>query len=466
MEREVSPNRWTQVHRVTFEKFEFAVGGTVDIVASMRTPSSPGSTMVVILNTGDYERSKNENWRTICTEENPFKFQTDGVRRNFTIPTCDVYYFAVIECETPTSASTWVAQISYTLKSTPNGDQVPYSSIPLPGIFLGALILWVIIALIWSLTLFCQSSYSTPLHTILFFVIVLKLAVITIMTSYWFVYATYGTNVPLLDQLKNFLFTLSETAFFFLLYLYAKGWRTVRAGLPTLELRTTLVALVVLLLTLLFFTFYNNEYYWLSLIIVYFFLLPKFFSSISHNTRMLEAQISFFQRSNSPHVTSVITALDNKSKAFRIVRICVIVYLIIVLLVNSVFKALLSLMWQYSWYPILLNEIAVFSLVGIVCFFLAPKNNGVWLRNVNDLVPLLRAQHFINNDDGGTSEVQLEPWDLSKTIVIFWPDKNSPNSSTTKSFGPISVAYQEKYLKGQESGAKKSEAVKLETSDE
>jgi len=275
------------------------------------------------------------------------------------------------------------------------------------------------------------------------------LVVIIVVLCYWFVYANYGTNVPVLDKLRNFLFTLSETAFFCLLYLYAKGWRTVRAGLPTLELRTTLVALVVLLLTLLFFTFYNTEYYWLSLIIVYFFLLPKFFSSVSHNSRLLEAQLNFFQRSGSPYVDSVITAIANKIKAFNKVRICVIVYLVVVLLVNSVFKALLSFIWQYGCYPVLLNEIAVFLMITFVCVVLAPANNGVWLRNVNDLVPILRAQHFINQGDESGTQTELEPWDLNKTVVVMWP-RDVTAHDNSKYLGPSSVAYEEKYVKEQE----------------
>jgi len=315
------------------------------------------------------------------------------------------------------------------------------------------------------------APFVTPLHKVMTGAIVVKIVVLTVLSSYWVIFAATGASVGILDQLRNFLFTVSETCFFFLLYLYAKGWRTVRAGLPTLELRTTLVALLVLLLTLLFFTFYNTEYYWLSLIVVYFFLLPKFFSSMSHNTRVLEGQIAFFQRTTNPptHVLALIDSLTNKVKAFARVRVSVIVYLVIVVLVNALFKALLSFMWDYSWFPVLMNEVSAVTMVTFVCYVLVPRNNGLWLTGPADLIPLVRAQHFITHrDDEDDDDADDEPWDLKKTVLVVWPSANSPSTSGSTSTSststtsspstrnksllesPMSLAFEEKYIKEQE----------------
>jgi len=165
-------------------------------------------------------------------------------------------------------------------------------------------------------------------------------------------------------------------------------------------------------------------------------------------------------------VASVITALTNKSKGFVRVRISVIVYLVIVLVVNSVFKALLSLMWEYAWYPVLLNEIAVFLMVAFVCCVLAPRNNGMFLTSINDLIPLLRAQHFINHNEENDNEVDLEPWDLSKTMLILWPQSPEKISANKNQLGPLSVAYDEKYAKEQEKPREKLSEQKVELNDD
>jgi len=265
-----------------------------------------------------------------------------------------------------------------------------------------------------------------------------------------------------MEKLKNFLFTFSETTFFFVLYLYAKGWRTTRAGLPTLELRTTLVALIVLLLTLLFFTFYNNDYYWLSLIIVYFFLLPKFFTSISQNCRLLESQTTYFQRSQAPQVLNVISALKNKFTAFFRVRNVVIAYLIVILLVNSIYRALMGIAWDFGWVPVLSNELSLFIMVTYTCFVLAPSSNGVWLTSLSDLIPLIRAQHFINeNSNTDNNEDTTEPWNLKKTAVIVWPSEKPSQKDLPVTSLHMSLAYEQEYVLEQQQ-PKRSEFEKVD----
>jgi len=128
---------------------------------------------------------------------------------------------------------------------------------------------------------------------------------------------------------------------------------------------------------------------------------------------------------------------------------------VIVLLINSISKAMISFMWDYAWVPVILNESVVLAMMIFVGYNLVPAQDGVWLRDMNDLLPLLSAQNFINENTNNNSDEEIrdvDPWDLSKTIAIEWPhqrlSQNTEKMHVTQI--PISLAYEEKYGKEQE----------------
>jgi len=219
-----------------------------------------------------------------------------------------------------------------------------------------------------------------------------------------------------------------------------------RAGLPAAEIRSTFVALLVLLSTLLFFSFYNTEYYWLSLILMYFFMLPKIFTSISHNIRMLDAQITMFSQPThgieTEHFTRILSA---KRVMFSKIRNCLVGYLISMLLINSLVRVLL--LWEYAWVSKVADEVVVLVMFTFVSFHLRPSLH-VFFTSMDELRPLLTLQSFLQNrlneEDGGDGESAVEPWDVTKTIAVQWPFKRSKKRLDLTRM-PLSLAYEVGY---------------------
>lgn len=104
--------------------------------------------------------------------------------------------------------------------------------------------------------------------------------------------------------------------------------------------------------------------------IMYFFMLPRIFTSITRNTRALEAQLLLYNQTNRPTEAPNIQA---KIKLFKTLRNSVVVYLISILIINS-FKIIV--VWYLGWFETLLNEMVVLLMMCSISYQLLPYNRG------------------------------------------------------------------------------------------
>ncbi len=133
------------------------------------------------------------------------------------------------------------------------------------------------------------SGQHTPIHWFILALIGVKLFICTFETAYWWAYHSSGERLEVFLICSDVLFALGEIGsirhfprlmfegFFLILFFISRGWRIVRSGVPTDELRSQVSVLGAILIALLFFSGYNLEYYWLTLLVLYFFIGPKVF---------------------------------------------------------------------------------------------------------------------------------------------------------------------------------------------
>jgi hypothetical protein len=370
----------------------------------------------------------------------------DGKTQRFEISHKQMYFLNIIDC----ADSGWEAQVSYKLYSTENMNQLSLDDIPLPGVYFGLSLAWAVLLFGWSIELLRNRKHQSPLHYIIWGVLVLKEAVVGLIYFYWWMYSSTGHRFTVLSTLQSFLFAFSETAFFGVLYLTSKGWRIIRSGLPATEIRSTFIALIILTSTLLFFSFYNTEYYWLSLVLMYFFMLPKIFTSISQNIRLLDAQIALFMRHTNELVDAdrYLSLMKRKRFMFHKIRNSLVVYLISMLVVNSLVRVLVA--WDYLWITRLCDEVIVVLIVGYVAWNVRPSQN-IFFTSLEEMAPFLSLRVLLENrlenqgDDEDRNEV--EAWDIHKTVAIQWPFKLETERVWNITRLPLSLGYEERYIR-------------------
>jgi len=299
----------------------------------------------------------------------------------------------------------------------------------------------------WCIELFRFQRNLSPVHYLLLGVFILKEVMVIFISFYWWMYSSTGYRFLMISALQSFLFAFSETAFFAALYLTSKGWRIMRSGLPVSEIRSTCIALFILLSTLLLFSFYNTDYYWLSLVLIYFFMLPKIFTSISQNIRILDSHLSIItERSlDLQNVQFYVSLLQVKRSTFVKMRTCLIVYLIGMLLVNSLIRILLA--WDLLWISRLCDEMIVVVIVSYVAWNLRPGLK-VFFTSMEDIRPFMTLQRLLDGriiEEREEGEAEGEPWDVSKTVVVQWPMKIGQNPTATIRY-PLSLGYEESYI--------------------
>jgi len=309
----------------------------------------------------------------------------------------------------------------------------------------------------WCIELFRFPKNKSPLHYILLGVIILKELVVCLIAYYWWMFSSTGYRFTIISTLQSFLFAFSESAFFAVLYLTSKGWRILRSGMPASEVRSTFIALFVLVSTLLFFSFYNTEYYWLSLVLMYFFMLPKIFTSISQNIRIIDSHIATFlhRGGGGPQameggVQVYISLLQVKRTMFVKIRTCLVVYLIAMLLVNSLVRILVA--WDLLWISRLCDEAIVMIIVAYVAWNLRPALK-VFFTSMEEMRPFLSIQVLLegrqNEEDMEEGVEVSDPWDVSKTLVIQWPEKMAGKKEREIMRLPLTLGHEESYFRVQ-----------------
>jgi hypothetical protein len=371
----------------------------------------------------------------------------DGKPNKWTINHKQLYFFNIIDC----GDSAWEAHLSYVLYSNNQMNQLSLDDMPLPMLYFGLTLIWFLLLLSWSIELFRFAANKSPLHYILLGVIILKEIVVCLIAYYWWMFSSTGYRFTIISTLQSFLFAFSETAFFAVLYLTSKGWRILRSGMPASEIRSTFIALFILVSTLLFFSFYNTEYYWLSLVLMYFFMLPKIFTSISQNIRTIDSHISTFtHRSQAVEGIQVyLSLLQVKRIMFVKIRTCLVVYLIAMLLVNSLVRILVT--WDLLWISRLCDEAIVLIIVAYVAWNLRPALK-IFFTSLEEMRPFLYVQGLLqgrqNEEDMEEGAEISHPWDLSKTLVIQWPVKIGKIQRNILRL-PLALGHEEIYFRGQ-----------------
>jgi hypothetical protein len=290
------------------------------------------------------------------------------------------------------------------------------------------------------------------MYMILFGVLLLKFAVVGIMYFYWWEYSTSGHRYDILSTFQGFLVSISEIALFMAIYLISKGWRINYSGLPAREVRSTVIAIIVLVFTLIFFSIYNPDYYWLSLVLMYFLLVPKIFTSISHNIHLLENQIHLFQQQNQAVPSEpYLPLLTEKKHMYLRLRNGLLLYLLSILMVNTILKILLS--WDFQWIAKLCDELIVLVMMGFLLVNVRPAKK-IFFSSYQEMRPFLNVMEFLQRR-GDLEVVQPEvqrpnhqPWDVSKTIIVKWPEKKrglKMMMSSSVARMALSLGFEEKY---------------------
>lgn len=252
---------------------------------------------------------------------------------------------------------------------------------------------------------------------LVFSVCALKFSVVTVAFSYWKICSIQGNCLIALTYTESFLFSVSEACFFCTLLLIAKGWKITRNQLPPGEIRTILAAMVLLLATLIFFSFYNDGYYFISLMIMYFFMIPKIFTSIGRNCRILRTQLMF-----SPHRSNTLNSLivSKKIQLFKHLRTGIAIYLGAILVVNSI---RIVMVWYLDWVNYLLNEVVVLIMLNFISFLLSPQRKLIWTpipefdSSLFDILPDL----FSESDVALLQQYQTYSPDPKDIIIIEYP---------------------------------------------
>jgi len=283
--------------------------------------------------------------------------------------------------------------------------------------------------LAWIIEILRSRQKSSPVYYVLLGVLLLKFSVLAVICFYWWEYFTKGKRYDLINTFQGFLFSVAQLALFSCLYLIGNGWRILTSGVPRPEIRSTALALIILFCSLLFFSFYNPDYYWLSIILLYFFVIPKIFTSVSNNLRLLDTQLSLYHSNQIIPSDNYLSEISLKRTLYVGLRNCLLGYLVAILIVNSLLKILLS--WEVQWITQLCNELAVLLLVIFVLWNLRPSCGVVFttLRDLRVFTSVLDEYNFNQRsredrmNEMNEMEINYNPWDLEKTVVFIFPQR-------------------------------------------
>jgi len=207
--------------------------------------------------------------------------------------------------------------------------------------------------------------------------------------------------------------------------------------------------LIILFFSLLFFSFYNPDYYWLPIILLYFFVIPKIFTSISNNLRLLDTQLSLFHSNQFIPSENYLSQISLKRTLYVGLRNCLLGYLVSILIVNSLLKILLS--WEVQWITQLCDEIVVLIMVIFILWNLRPSCGVVFTTwaELRVFTSVLDEYHFLQRgreDQMNEMETNYNPWDLVFSVVFVFPPRISKMvKARIISRLALSIGYEESY---------------------
>lgn len=248
-------------------------------------------------------------------------------------------------------------------------------------------------------------------------IIFAKTIIVFLALIFWKVYQNHGRVFNPLMHTKSLATTLFEALFFCILLLFSKGWGVSRESLPPQEFRSVSMPLFLLLFTLIFFSVYNDGYYMIAMMIMYFLMMPKIYTSISENIRILGIHQWLAQNFQLGQIP--LDAIVTKIRFFKRLRIFATSYVVVVLLSNCV-RIFVS--WRLEWIAIIFQEFIALIMLAILAFMIRPQSSAlfstdqdIFIEEIEDLseslaqISQLRSFH--------------KTLDVNSMVVVKWPNK-------------------------------------------
>jgi hypothetical protein len=274
-----------------------------------------------------------------------YNVELNGTTYHLFVAARSNYRFVVVNCLKDNAATDYymvpvVVTTTYSATNLASGNLgVGYQRMPLTYGVLS--ILWALLFAGWGLFTFWQWRLRNAIHRALWIVMIARLAVSVVGFVYWHIFDLYGVKVEGLAHARSVTFASSEAIMFSVFMLIAKGWLITRHTMPSREIRGTILALIVVMGALLFLSFYSDDYYYMAMLIMYFFMLPKVFSALTRNARLLQSELWILQRfedggrERSAELLTMYTHTRDKAELFSRLRRAIGAYLVCLVLVNS-----------------------------------------------------------------------------------------------------------------------------------
>ncbi|KYR02842.1 hypothetical protein DLAC_00310 [Tieghemostelium lacteum] len=343
---------------------------------------------------------------------------------NFSIVDSDMYRIIILKCVDTRQVD---VKLHYVLKNP--GGHLSKGYLPLPKLYkyMSAIIVLVLFATIsyWLR----YRYYLNQIHYLLLFIVTLKFILIILTMYYWDGADTVGKFNTVLKYFQNLFFSFAETSFFASLFVLSRGWKITRPTLSVAESRTISLILLFLLSVLLFFSFYNDVYYFLSLMILYFFMMPKIFTNITKNIRVLESHLILSRYMNSNSQANY----QLKKRVFKFLRSAIVLYLGAILFVNSI--RIVMVWWLYYISYCVSEPMSVVMLLFLLFTFRPEISSpNIYLdSNLSDQMvihDLSRSLEHLMNDNldpiSLASILESKTFDPKSCIIIQYPSHHSP----------------------------------------
>lgn len=292
----------------------------------------------------------------------------------------------------------------------------------LPLIYILFTILRFLVSGVWLAGMISLCPSKSPIQIMIFIVAVFRFVSNFVGAIYWGICSSSGDCLAQLDYFELFVYSVGETLFFALLFMTARGWSLMIPSLPSTDLRSVAISVVLLMAALLFLSYYSQGYFYLSLMIIYFFMLPRIFSSIGRNMRIIHQHLGASR--HNPTAADDARILNAKYQFYQQFRKLILLYIAAFLAVTS-FRFIADPL--LDWIVTLVNELvsclALFSLM----YLLFPTRTSRFAYFAGlDSPPLsqtLDAVLFAANLNNILEDAGTPMLDLNEVVIFEMPDE-------------------------------------------
>eukprot|EP01129_Flabellula_baltica_P008506 TRINITY_DN3390_c0_g1_i1.p1 TRINITY_DN3390_c0_g1~~TRINITY_DN3390_c0_g1_i1.p1 ORF type:complete len:446 (-),score=61.46 TRINITY_DN3390_c0_g1_i1:16-1353(-) len=304
-------------------------------------------------------------------------------------------------------------ELSYVFMN-PNGQHVPAHEELVFWYYLFLTGIWWLLVLVWAFVLICGAAFVTPVHGILTTTITVRGIYSAFLLYYWYLYYWNGQREGVFKLISQFVFIISEGLFIFLLYILSCGWRIIRGGIPSVQVKKVILGLISVVLLLSIFSIFTSMsmYYLLTILILYFYILPKIITNFSTLLYLVSSQEGALSNISPNH--NSLPLLRAKVKIFNRIRLVTMLFIVVVLLVN-IYRFAIGSAVDHPSEGVLLVLFIIFAVT------LRPKQHS-FITKMSDLLRLRQTEDFIiSRQDALQDEEPAIQWDISKTRYIKYP---------------------------------------------